>query len=326
MDIQRTSSGIIEITDCNEKLITESSASARATPHSPRSTVPFTNSVLAIYGQGQKKSGVENGPFLLSAMVNKVLGIHRNALAIPKHPETVRPSTDLTSVAVTNSIVPASWQKDYENLYAYLASQSSPYVLIGGDHSIGQSSVAASIARIDDVNNLYVLWIDAHADMNTMEASPSKNIHGQPMAAIMGYENAWFPIKAILPTTNLLYYGIRDLDPFEVEMIHRDNIYNTRKLEEILEKILEIKRTNVKARFHVSFDVDALDPSVLSATGCLVEDGLMPKEVATVINAVKDICLALDLTEFNPSLGDVDQSLMTVQSILEGISNPTSGK
>jgi arginase len=137
----------------------------------------------------------------------------------------------------------------------------------------------------------------------------------------MGYETAWFPLKAILPTTNLLYYGIRDLDPFEIEMISRDHIYHTRKLEEILTKIVEIKRTNVKARFHVSFDVDALDPTVLSATGCLVEDGLMPKEVATVINAVKDSCLALDLTEFNPSLGDLDQSLNAVQSILEEIAH-----
>jgi hypothetical protein len=185
MNIQRASCGVIEITDCNENPLTESSASARATPHSPRSTVPFTNSVLAIYGQGQKKSGVENGPFLLSAMVNKVLGIHKNALCFPKHPGTVLPpSTDPTSVYVaavgsSNSVVAAAWKKDYEDLYSYLAFQTLPYLLIGGDHSIGQSSVAASIARIDDVNDLYVLWIDAHADMNTMEASSSKNIHGQ---------------------------------------------------------------------------------------------------------------------------------------------------
>lgn len=263
----------------------------------------FDVMVCAYYGQGQHKSGVERGSDYLCKNVKECFNINKYCLVSP----------DTKEVSTGNN-----WQKDYKKLYDYLKQQKS-YILIGGDHSIGMSSVASSIYKTSDVNNLYVLWIDAHADTNTMEASITKNIHGQPLASIMGYENPWFPIKETLPATNLLYFGIRDLDDYEKEMINKNNIFNTSDLQKMLSKIDDIIKNNSDAIFHISFDVDALDSTIMDSTGCVVNDGLLTVDVSSVVNYVKSRLMAFDLVEFNPDLGNKDKSLETINQILNGI-------
>lgn len=264
--------------------------------------------IKAPFQQGQRKSGVEKGCEILEESVLNNFDI--------LFTETVNPS--ITSICTKN------WQHDYEKLYSCLLTFKVPYILLGGDHSIGMSSVACSIGKTSDVNNLYVIWIDAHADANTMEASITKNIHGQPLAGILGYEEPWFPIKCKLPTTNLLYFGIRDLDEFEVLKIKEHNIFNTRDSNIMLEKLSAITHENPNAVFHVSFDVDALDSSIMKTTGCVVDQGLFPNDVASVFNAIKDKIIAFDLVEFNPELGeehDVLTGLNAVEQILRSVSS-----
>jgi arginase len=261
--------------------------------------------INAPFGQGQKKNGVELGCDILFNCIIENMPIC--------HHKTIAPTINV--VEAENG-----WQYDYENLYNELKNFTSTYILVGGDHSIGMSSVASSIYKTPDVNNLYVIWIDAHADANTMEASITKSIHGQPLASIMGYEDPWFPIKCILPASNLLYFGIRDLDEFEKQTIKTHNIFNTCDLEVMLEKINEILMSNPNAVFHVSFDVDALDSSIMTSTGCVVDSGLSINDVISVINCVKEKMIAFDLVEFNPCLGDMDSSLDSVVKIIQGIS------
>jgi len=214
--------------------------------------------VFAPFEKGQKKCGLKEGCYELKQILREK----------------------------TNSFTVFDVDEDrdgYIGLYNLL-NKSSRHILIGGDHSIGQSSVASSIYKVDDVKNLYVIWIDAHADTNTLASSITKNLHGMPLAGIMGYEQPWFEIKSTLPLTNLLYFGIRDL-----------------------------------AVFHVSWDVDSLDPKYCDSTGCLANDGLSPDDIIKAIKYVKDKLICLDVVEYNPLLGDRVKSIDTIKYVLNEI-------
>ncbi len=233
--------------------------------------------VNAYFDKGQKKKGVKYG-------CDELKDLFTNKKLIEIHDE------------------------NYEQLYNTLKMIPN-YILLGGDHSIGQSSVASSIYKIDDVKNLYVIWIDAHGDINTYTSSITKNLHGMPLSGIVGYEKPWFNIKENLPLSNLLYFGIRDLDQFEKEKIESDNIFFTSNTEIIL--------SNKKAKFHISFDVDSLDPTFLDSTGCVVEHGLHPDDIITVINTIYNTMIALDIVEYNPLLGDNIKSKKTMKYIIK---------
>jgi arginase len=268
-----------------------------------KNTSQFSQLVCAFYGQGQLLQGVKDGP---NHLVNIVT-------------TTFNPKTHfLINPAYENQSSDVPWQEDYLKLYNVLKTIPT-YVLLGGDHSVGMSSVASSINKTENVNNLYVLWIDAHADTNTMESSITKNIHGQPLAGIMGYEVPWFPIKETLPTTNLLYFGVRDLDEYEKKVIDKYHIFNTRNTQTMLTKLEEILKHNSEAVFHISFDVDALDSTIMTSTGCVVKDGLFPIDISTVFNFVKPKIIAFDLVEYNPNIGNREVSFNSIKQILEAI-------
>lgn len=263
-------------------------------------------SVMVFFSQGQKKSGVENGPFALCNLVNSTFLPKVSTLVIPQYQKIIKDN---------------GWKNDYEKLFKYLCKKQN-YILIGGDHSCGQSSVSASLEKIENPEDLYVIWIDAHPDCNTMEASISKNIHGQPLAGILGFEDTWFPIKNKLSCKNLLYFGIRDIDEFERQKIEENNIYNTSNLKLFLEKITNIMETNPNAKFHVSFDVDALDPNYMISTGCSVTNGITPDEVGEIVRFVYEKLVAFDIVELNPEIGskeEKEKSLKSIERIFEKI-------
>lgn len=305
MNFVKTEEGVIE------EIITNYHT---ANPPDTNIVLPyFDATVLTFFSQGQKKGGVNDGPHSLCHIVNSVFKPLKNSLMIPEHSAVVEGN---------------GWQQDYENLYKYLCKQHR-YVLLGGDHSVGNPSVLSSLSKVADPNNLFVIWIDAHPDCNTMAASISKNIHGQPLAGVLGFEPPWFEINSTLPTTNLLYFGIRDIDTFEAEQIAQHNIFHTSKLIEILTKINEIINSNPNAKFHVSFDVDALDPQYMGCTGCLVENGISPSEVSDIVSFVYDKLIAFDIVEFNPHIGtkeDQEISLNTIKEIVDGIAAKSFSK
>jgi len=247
------------------------------------------NLISAHFEKGQKKKGVKDGCNDLRNIISKYRG---------------------------SSTCREIYDEDYESLYRVLRDIPN-YILLGGDHSIGQSSVASSIYKVDDVKNLYVIWIDAHGDINTYESSLSKNLHGMPLSGIVGYEKPWFEIKSNLPLDNLLYFGIRDLDLFEREKIEYDNIFYASDFNELKDEITMILMKNKNARFHVSFDVDSLDPKYLDSTGCLAEGGLHPDDIINTIELVRDKMIAIDIVEYNPMLGNREKSLETLDYIIE---------
>ena len=94
---------------------------------------------------------------------------------------------------------------------------------LGGDHSISGATLASSIQNFGD--DLRVIWVDAHADVNTIESSPSGNFHGMPIASALHLMEPWINAQPLKPE-QIIYIGLRDLDPFEEEFIKEKKDYS----------------------------------------------------------------------------------------------------
>lgn len=198
----------------------------------------------------------------------------------------------------------------YKSLYNMCSSLSYPLV-IGGDHSIGTSTILGSVKKYG--KGVTIIWIDAHADINTMESSISKNRHGMPVASATGLDSCWFNTKlnVKLDFDKIIYVGIRDLDPFEKEVLLAHNIKHY-TVEKTIDYI-----NNTTDFIHISFDVDAIEPQELDSTGTMASDGLSYLDVKNIINAsmVLDKLIGLDVVEFNPKIGNLSKSLATIEKI-----------
>ena len=187
-------------------------------------------------------------------------------------------------------------------------------LLIGGDHSLGISSVDYLLHKYQ--NKLNVLWIDAHADINDHITSITGNLHGMPL----GYHHIYRNSKPVwrnddrykLKSSQLYYFGIRDLDPTEIELIDKEKIGFSNKIDDNLKKFVDNSEILL-----ISFDVDAIDPLYLDSTGCLASNGLHPNDIKYIINyAIECNKLShLDIMEFNPHLGNVDKSIDCIKQI-----------
>lgn len=207
-------------------------------------------------------------------------------------------------------------QKLYQTSLAALELGAVPVVL-GGDHSLAAGSVAATadFAR-RTAKPIGLLWIDAHGDMNTPATSESGNVHGMPLAALLGPEPAelarigGFSPKVDPQRTVLI--GVRNLDDREKELVRasRTHVFTMKDIDRrgiaaIVEQAIEIAGRDA-AGIHVSFDLDVCDPSIAPGVGTPVNGGLDYREAHMLMEIVADSgrLLALDLVEVNPVLDD----------------------
>ena len=207
-------------------------------------------------------------------------------------------------------------EKLYRTSLAALEKGALPLVL-GGDHSLGAGSVAASADYLRrEGKTVGLLWIDAHGDMNTPSTSGSGNVHGMPLAALLGPEPAelsrigGFSPKVVPAKTVLI--GIRNLDEREKERI-RDagvHVFTMKDIDRsgiavVVEQALAIAGDDTGG-VHVSFDLDVCDPTIAPGVGTPVKGGLDYREAHMVMEIVADSGLmrALDLVEVNPILDD----------------------
>ena len=197
---------------------------------------------------------------------------------------------------------------------ATLAEGGFP-VVIGGDHSVSAGSVAAAAAHARTRHEtLGVLWVDAHADMNTPATSPSGNVHGMPLAALLGPEPTelsrlgGFSPKISPEQTVLL--GIRNLDDREREQVQASGVrvFTMKDIDRdgiaaVAEQALAITCRGT-AGLHVSFDMDVCDPSIAPGVGTPVRGGLNYREAHMVMEMVADTgrLSSLDIVEVNPIL------------------------
>lgn len=199
-------------------------------------------------------------------------------------------------------------------VYCSLAGQSFPFVM-GGDHSLGMGSIAGASKYFDE---LAVIWIDAHGDINDSETSPSGNIHGMPLAASMnvGHEtlaNLYFTGQKIKPE-NVYIIGARDLDEGEIALAERleINLYTMEMVRQAgLENVINEVISKVKASkvdgVHLSFDIDALDSEIVPGTGTKVPEGFNVEESKLLLERILEqgFVRSMDFVELNPML-DID--------------------
>jgi arginase len=182
-------------------------------------------------------------------------------------------------------------------------------LFIGGDHSIAVGTVGG--VTHDSPSGL--IWIDAHGDFNTQKSSPSGNIHGMPLAALMGLGqpelvNLGRPGPKLKPS-DVVLIGVRDLDPEERELLKesRIGVYTMREIDErgIAEVVREaLARLQHLRRIHVSLDMDSLDPMDAPGVGTPVAGGISYREAHLLMEILADAeCVgSIDVVEINPIL------------------------
>jgi arginase len=205
--------------------------------------------------------------------------------------------------------------KLYQTALESLVEDAMPLVL-GGDHSLGAGSVAAAAEWAKRTRELPIglLWIDAHGDMNTPATSPSGNVHGMPLAALVGPEpselaqiGGWSP--KVSPEHTVLI-GLRNLDEREKVAVRDSHVHvftmkdiDRQGIASIVEQAVALAG-NGTAGIHVSFDMDACDPAIAPGVGTPVKGGLDYREAHMVMEIVADsgLLTSLDMVEVNPTL------------------------
>ncbi len=209
-----------------------------------------------------------------------------------------------------------------------LEEDSQPLIL-GGDHSIAMGSVAGVSSYFHARGQaLGLLWIDAHGDMNTPRTSPSGNIHGMPLAHLLGHGDpelcgiGGFSPKVLPEHVALL--GIRDLDGGERKLIRDSGVhaYTMREIDErgmasVAAEAIAVIRDGT-AGFHVSFDVDGLDPEVAPGVGTPVPGGISYREAHLLFELIADSrkMVSCEVVELNPVLDQGNASARVVQRLL----------
>jgi arginase len=267
---------------------------------------------------GGNRRGVDMGPsaFRISGLGDRVgaLGfstIDKGDLAAPI-PETQKQRDERKKYI--NDIAKVC-QKLYQTVLASLDDGAMPIVL-GGDHSLAAGSVAAAAewAKKTAGLPLGLLWVDAHGDMNTPLTSLSGNVHGMPLAALLGDEPAelskigGFSPK-VLPAHTVLI-GVRNLDDREKIAVRDSHVHvftmkdiDRQGIASVVEEAVNLAGTGT-AGIHVSFDMDVCDPQIAPGVGTPVKGGLDYREAHMVMEIVADSgrLTSLDLVEVNPTL------------------------
>lgn len=284
---------------------------------------------------GCDKPGVEKGPEVLRR--NKLIEILEE-----NHFVTDIGDIDVDIIEPNNKFAYSNKMKYLEEVVSSnnrlaskvvnsLENYSFPFV-IGGDHSLALGSLAGSSHFHGD--DLAVIWIDAHGDINTDETSPSGNIHGMPLAASMGfgYEKltSIFFDKIKVKPENVFILACRDLDAGELDLIekHRINVWSiddiqNRGIDIISKELLETIDAKKIKDIHLSYDIDCLDPEYVPGTGTPVHNGLTFEESKKLLKCVFSTSLvkSMDFVEYNPELDKDNKTLETCIELLKLISN-----
>jgi arginase len=266
---------------------------------------------------GGGRRGVDMGPsaFRIANIGDQIATLGRTVIDkgdLPAPiPETQRPA-DKKKKYIRD--IAKVCQKLYELTSKSLDEGALPLVL-GGDHSLAAGSVAASAdwLRRTTSKPLGLIWVDAHGDMNTPATTESGNVHGMPLAALLGQEPAELASIGSTPSVmplNTVLVGIRNLDQREKEQIKASGVHvftmkdiDRDGIAKVAERAIELASKGTGG-IHVSFDMDVCDPLIAPGVGTPVKGGFDYREAHMIMELVADSgqLVALDLVEVNPTL------------------------
>jgi arginase len=206
-------------------------------------------------------------------------------------------------------------------------------LILGGDHSIAVGTTAGAAAHFNkESKRVGVIWLDAHGDMNTPDSSPSGNVHGMPLAAIMGFGPPELTdlagIKPMVEPRNVVLVGIRDLDAKERRLVKDSGVHiftmrdiDERGMREVMSEALRFAGDDT-AGIVVSLDMDFVDPSDAPGVGTPVRGGVTYREAHLALEMIADSkqMVSFEVVEVNPVI-DLHNTTATlgVELILSGL-------
>lgn len=175
-------------------------------------------------------------------------------------------------------------------------------IILGGDHSQAIGSIAGLKKMYPEAK---LLWLDAHIDANTPETSPSKNMHGMPLAYLSGMVPMHTQWKCLDMSKDISYFGIRSYEPEEHQLIKDENILVFESKECQMENIGKIEKeldtyfNRRNNQYWISFDIDSVDARSFESTGTAEEDGLTLDFVENFFKHFSHKTVGMDFTEVN---------------------------
>jgi arginase len=283
------------------------------------------------FSGGQPKKGVEEGPvqLLQSGLIDRIeslgwkVNYSGNVLKVDSFHQN-----DSFGIVKSPKIVGKICQ-DVARLVEEAHDKNQFALTIGGDHSLGLGTVLGSCRAWKKKNKpVCLVWVDAHADINTVDSTSSGNIHGMPLSWLLGLNSQrvpgfeWVEDQPLLEKERVVYIGLRDVDSGEKELLKKHGIkafsmhhVDRYGIGRVVEMALDHVNPNRDLPIHLSFDVDALDPSVAPSTGTPVRGGLTFREGHYICEAISEtgLLVGMDLMEVNPTLGDDAMKVQTVE-------------
>ena len=204
-------------------------------------------------------------------------------------------------------------------------------IVLGGDHCLAMGSITAVARHCRETGKkLRVLWLDAHADFNTSDITPSGNVHGMPVACLCGHgprelTHIGGDSPALRPD-EIRQIGIRSVDEGERRLVHEVglDIYDMRYIDEIgMKRAMEEALDGIDAgtHLHVSFDVDFLDPAIAPGVGTTIPGGPTYREAQLVMEMIADTGLmaSLDIVELNPAFDSRNATAVLAVDLVESL-------
>ncbi|MGH8173188.1 MAG: arginase [Rhodanobacteraceae bacterium] len=204
-------------------------------------------------------------------------------------------------------------------------------VLLGGDHCLAVGSITAVARHCNKQGKkLRILWLDAHADFNTSQITPSGNVHGMPVACLCGFGPRELTeiggSKPAITASSISQIGIRSVDAGEKKLV-RDiglDVYDMRYIDEMgMKRVMEEALGGIDAdtHLHVSFDVDFLDPSIAPAVGTTVPGGPNYREAQLCMEMIADTGRlgSLDIVELNPAFDEHNKTAILAVDLVESL-------
>jgi arginase len=262
---------------------------------------------------GQDRRGVDMGPSairyarLQGALEELGYQVADLGNAVTPLPETVEKEEEMRHLAAVRDVC----EEVAEQAEAMISEELFP-IFLGGDHSIAIGTVSGVAKNFERTG---VIWLDAHADFNTPQTSPSGNIHGMPLSVLTGHGHpdlvAIGGEGASVRTEDVVILGLRSVDLEERRLLKEAGIRVYTMKEVDAYGVASVVRRALKAlshldRVHVSLDLDLVDPGIAPGVGTPVRGGLTYREAHLVMELINEagIATSLDVVEINPILDE----------------------
>lgn len=219
-----------------------------------------------------------------------------------------------------------------QNISDVLANNHKP-IVIGGDHSVALGTWFGVSKHLRPSEKLGLIWIDAHLDSHTFSTSPSKAIHGMPVATLLGHGDSHFQEAfggAVVNPEDLVFIGARSYEEGEHSLLKELGVkifymkdVDQEGFDSVFERALEhiSKRTDF---IGVSLDMDAFDPTEIPAVGSPEKNGIFTQSAIPSLSKISNLpnLIAFEIVELNPELDKGEQSFETTERLLAHMFNP----